>query len=72
MRYINFNSQRKREQLEAGGEPYRIYQAREKAGDFRYKDILEVIKYKANDEFLSDHGLVKGMTKEKMDGTYKR
>lgn len=33
---------------------------------------MDVITRKAIDEFLNDHGVRKGITKEKMDGTYRR
>jgi hypothetical protein len=58
--------------LEGGAEPVRIYKAREKAGDFRYKDVMTEIKRIAFMQFLEDHGCKKGITKEKTDGTYRR
>ncbi|CDW84922.1 UNKNOWN [Stylonychia lemnae] len=72
VKYICQNSQYKREKLEAGGKPNRIWAAREKSGDIKYTDIATEILIQAIDQGLSDNGVKRGITKEKLDGTYQR
>lgn len=61
-----------REILEMKGQPYRLYRAREKKHGHKYKNIYRVIAYEQSHRFLEAHGTMRGMTKEKLDGTYER
>lgn len=47
--YIQQYSQQKREKLENGAEPERIFKAREKAGHFRFKDLVQKVCDDATD-----------------------
>jgi hypothetical protein len=72
LKYINEKSLMKLDKMHAENIPHRLYAAREKVGRHRYKDIFGNIFFDANDRMLSDMGVKKGYTKEKMDGTYRR
>jgi len=72
LKYINEKSLMKLDKMHAESIPHRLYAAREKVGRHRYKDVFGFIFFDANDRMLSDMGVKKGYTKEKMDGTYRR
>jgi hypothetical protein len=59
-------------EIKCGGVPKRYMAARVKSGKYPIEDFTSTIYKESLSQMLSDNGLVAEMTKEKMDGTYKR
>ena len=70
--YINQTSQEKREKIENGADAVRLKKERVKNGDYPFKDMYVEVNIQAESQMLEDNGVKKGLTQEKLNGTYVR